>query len=320
MTVMLARDAPLYEATLSVSLVSDSDGASHVEGERLLTVRLLEGSRPMGGGGGGAGAAPFRAQERVIFGAAASPSKGSAPEASSGREKLLHLELCDAGDPYFLFSLDVGEGDFHALRREHALLVDFLAFPEHFVDLLEKCERGGSGGESTFEARLERTGSGGQAAFAVVEANRFKRVTHVALAVAAGDDAAVKALLAGRLGQAQREAKVLEASLASSTAALAAEEARAAASASEARGLEDRLRRAEAAATSDVATVEAEHREAAAAKVEALVKAHASELRSARARADAGGDALRASLEGAEAGRVTAERRGADLAEKLAVE
>ena len=108
--------------------------------------------------------------------------------------------MADAQDPYFLYALAVGEGDFHAMRREHALLVDFAAFPQHFVDLLKRCE-GPQRGESSFCAALERPWRGA-AKFAVVEANAFKQVEHVGLGVVAGDDHMLKAYLAGRLAQA----------------------------------------------------------------------------------------------------------------------
>ena len=46
MTTELNRDAPLYEAELPVRLVGED--AAVVEGERQLTIRLLEGTRPLG--------------------------------------------------------------------------------------------------------------------------------------------------------------------------------------------------------------------------------------------------------------------------------
>ena len=131
MTTELNRDAPLYEAELPVRLVGED--AAVVEGERQLTIRLLEGTRPLG--------------------QTETPVPNSS-DGAAGRERLLHLEVADAQDPYFLYALAVGEGDFHAMRREHALLVDFAAFPQHFVDLLKRCE-GPQRGESTFCAALE---------------------------------------------------------------------------------------------------------------------------------------------------------------------
>jgi hypothetical protein len=43
------------------------------------------------------------------------------------------------GDPTFLHSLSVGEHDFADLKADQAILVDFSAFPELFIDLLKQC-------------------------------------------------------------------------------------------------------------------------------------------------------------------------------------
>ena len=35
--------------------------------------------------------------------------------------------------------MDLSESDFHNLRREQALLVDFQAFPQNVIELLDLC-------------------------------------------------------------------------------------------------------------------------------------------------------------------------------------
>ena len=299
MTLELDRAAPLYEATLGVQLVGVGDGGSHVEGERVLTVRLLEGSRPMASG---AGATPARTvvQQRIFAdGAASPPPRGG--EGPSGRERVLHLELADAADPYFLYALDVGEGDFHELRREHALLVDFLSFPTHFVDLLGKCE-GSSlgaaeapGAASRFGCALER-GAGTPGTFAVVEANAFKRVTHVALKLKRGDDADVKAYLAGRLAQTLAESAAHKASFERTAADLAASRGDVAELAAAKDALEREHATLECGHASSHREREASHREALAREVTALQAAHGDELRGERARHAAEAEALKTDL------------------------
>ena len=51
--------------------------------------------------------------------------------------------MTDAAEPYFLYTLDVGEDDFHELKRDQSLLVDFDAFPRKFIELLASCARSG---------------------------------------------------------------------------------------------------------------------------------------------------------------------------------
>jgi spindle assembly abnormal protein 6 len=178
-----------------------------------LTVRILLGKRSGGGGGQGDG----------------SVRDGAAARSDLVRERLLHVEITDEADPYFLFTLDVGEEDFHELKRDQALLVDFDTFPRKFIELLDRCASGDPGistngaaqppsseapssrdSSPLFVARLETDGGavpskGGAsskwAALSIVETNPFKQLTHLALQFRAGNDASVKAYLAGRLQQ-----------------------------------------------------------------------------------------------------------------------
>ena len=65
---------------------------------------------------------------------------GRAVAGSSGQsERLFHFEVTDENDPYFLYVLDVGEQDFHLLKRDQALLVEFPVFPMKMVELLNLC-------------------------------------------------------------------------------------------------------------------------------------------------------------------------------------
>ena len=51
--------------------------------------------------------------------------------------QVLDIKLTDEADPYFYYHLEIGEDDFHALRAEQNLLVDFVQFPHKFIELLE---------------------------------------------------------------------------------------------------------------------------------------------------------------------------------------
>jgi hypothetical protein len=58
---------------------------------------------------------------------------------STGRMKMLELRLTDDSDPFFLYHMTIGEDDFHTLRTEQNLLVDFLQFPLKLIELLDEC-------------------------------------------------------------------------------------------------------------------------------------------------------------------------------------
>ncbi|XP_013408706.2 spindle assembly abnormal protein 6 homolog [Lingula anatina] len=53
--------------------------------------------------------------------------------------KELVVRLTDETDLFFLYTLRLNEEDFQSLKVQQGLLVDFSAFPQRFVDLLELC-------------------------------------------------------------------------------------------------------------------------------------------------------------------------------------
>uniref|UniRef100_A0A8C2S1H0 Spindle assembly abnormal protein 6 N-terminal domain-containing protein n=1 Tax=Capra hircus TaxID=9925 RepID=A0A8C2S1H0_CAPHI len=53
--------------------------------------------------------------------------------------KDLVIRLTDDADPFFLYNLVISEEDFQSLKFQQGLLVDFLAFPQKFIDLLQQC-------------------------------------------------------------------------------------------------------------------------------------------------------------------------------------
>lgn len=189
MIIDLDRSSPLFESVLPVRLCSsDTD-----EGERMLTVRLLSGSRT--------NSTSVVEKPRDIL------SSSSSASPKQGVERVLHFEVSDELDPFFLYSLDVGESDFHELRREHALLVDFCNFPGHYVALLQKC--GAPRADVSYFVALDKI----KGKMSIVESNKFKQVTHVALRVEKGCDSAVKSFLAGRLELAHRQRDCFEGDL-----------------------------------------------------------------------------------------------------------
>lgn len=133
----------------------------------------------------------------------------------------------------------VGEDDYHQLKHDQCLRVDFNSFPRKFIELLQSCRGAGgcdslatnpepgSSGTSTggsdsrtdearlgrgdalsaeairpsFLARLETLVPGGFSVFSLVETNPFKELTHLSLKFRAGNDAAIKTYLAARLRQ-----------------------------------------------------------------------------------------------------------------------
>jgi spindle assembly abnormal protein 6 len=104
--------------------------------------------------------------------------------------------------------LDVGEQDFHHLKRDQSLLVEFPVFPSKLIELIELCLSSNaeqvintcSAGAndmnaSSYSASLDMT----TGCFSVIESNKFKQLTHISLQLRQGNDAAIKSYLSSRL-------------------------------------------------------------------------------------------------------------------------
>ena len=155
------------------------------------------------------------------------------------RENLLHVEVTDEDEPFFLYTLDVSEEEFHLLKQDQNLVVEFQSFAPMFIELLEHCVKNGSmnsnsnnnssssssddiedeeqsklyernaiepsdsatgNGVPKFTAQLDCRNSK-QASFDLIEANKFKNLTHLRLKLVCGTDTTIKGYLASRLEQ-----------------------------------------------------------------------------------------------------------------------
>jgi len=133
----------------------------------------------------------------------------------------LLLEMTDDADLLFYHSLMLGEADFHALKAEQRLRVDFQSFPAQLVELFRRCmgEEGGSSssrapGDSSSAppnqglrmlAQLD-CASNGDSLLSIVEDNQFRELTHISLRLRKGTDDAVKQHLACKLKSSRGEA------------------------------------------------------------------------------------------------------------------
>ncbi len=163
--VDLDRSQPFYEGVVPVQVERDAGDHQLLE----LTVRILPGVK-------------------------------KTPQGQ--RVGMLHMEITQDSDLFFLYTLQVSEEEFAELKSEQSLLVDFQAFPPKFVELLEACCTGQTKeGCGKFLAILDLVGL---PCFKLVEANQFKQLTHLALRFQPGSDASIKSYLASRLKQSQQ--------------------------------------------------------------------------------------------------------------------
>jgi spindle assembly abnormal protein 6 len=108
----------------------------------------------------------------------------------AGRTASLRFQLSDEADPFFYYWMEIDEESFQSLKSEQCIMVDFSTFPSKVVEMLEASK------SSSFECRLIVTSSSSR--FEIVETNAFKKIVHLSLLVAHGDDSEVKKYLADK--------------------------------------------------------------------------------------------------------------------------
>ncbi|KAM7054076.1 spindle assembly abnormal protein 6 homolog isoform 1-T1 [Molossus nigricans] len=130
--------------------------------------------------------------------------------------KDLVIRLTDDTDPFFLYNLVISEEDFQSLKFQQGLLVDFLAFPQKFIDLLQQCTQEHAKEIPRFLLQLVSPAAlvdNSPAFLNVVETNPFKHLTHLSLKLLPGNDVEIKKFLAGCLKCSKEEKLSLTQSL-----------------------------------------------------------------------------------------------------------
>ncbi|CAI8034302.1 Spindle assembly abnormal protein 6 homolog [Geodia barretti] len=139
-------------------------------------------------------------------------------------KKELIVRVTDESDPFFLFNLSLGEADFQGLKVQQGLLVDFTAFPQKFIDLLDLCLSEANQERPKFLLHLWLGGEEqGYSQLEVVETNPFRHLTHLQLRLVPASDTYLKKYLADCLLSLKVENEELNARLISTKSDLAAQ-------------------------------------------------------------------------------------------------
>ncbi|NXG76363.1 SAS6 protein, partial [Baryphthengus martii] len=128
-------------------------------------------------------------------------------------KKDLAVRLTDDSDPFFLYNLVISEEDFQSLKSQQGLLVDFSAFPQKFIDLLQQCIQEQNKDIPRFLLQLVSSApvlDHTPVFLNVVETNPFKHLTHLSLKFLPGNDAEIKKFLASCLKCLKEDKMMLE--------------------------------------------------------------------------------------------------------------
>ncbi|XP_057298901.1 spindle assembly abnormal protein 6 homolog [Hydractinia symbiolongicarpus] len=131
------------------------------------------------------------------------------PTSSAIHHKELYVQLTDSTDLFFLQTLTLSEDDFQNLKNQQGLLVDFSAFPQKFIDLLELCITEQNNTVPRFLLHFT-TSSASHGVLDVVETNPFKHLVHLSLKFVVGNNEEIKNYLALCLKSLKEEKTVLE--------------------------------------------------------------------------------------------------------------
>merc|ERR1719229_59341 len=133
-------------------------------------------------------------------------------------QSILSITLTDETDPYFLYTLSVSESDFHRLKSDQTLLVDFAVFPASLVMLLRQCLQYKNEEHPKFVAVLVY--SSNCAILSVQETNQFRHLQHISLKLVASNAEKLREYLGSTLMKFKNENAKLNASLSERTQSL----------------------------------------------------------------------------------------------------
>ncbi|XP_073431413.1 spindle assembly abnormal protein 6 homolog isoform X2 [Dendrobates tinctorius] len=131
-------------------------------------------------------------------------------------KKDLVVRLSDDNDPFFLYNLTLGEEDFLSLKNQQGLLVEYSAFPQRFIELLEQCISEQDKTVPRFLLQLLTSSNGldcTSASLNIIETNPFKHLVHLSLKLLEGNDTDVKKYLADCIKSLKLENCVLKGKL-----------------------------------------------------------------------------------------------------------
>lgn len=117
------------------------------------------------------------------------------------RSSCYHLRLTDPSDFFFLYTATIDEREFHQLKQDQQLTIDYATFSAVLIELLNECSD--QEGAEQPSKRLELNIQTLRSTLSIVEPRRIRNITELKLYFNQADDAQQKAYLASSLKQYQ---------------------------------------------------------------------------------------------------------------------
>jgi len=135
----------------------------------------------------------------------------------SPSKQLISISVTDPIDPLFLYQVDVGEQEFHFLKQELSLLIEFQSFPQKFFEMLELCSQQCTNlnnsykenvndsnilnksmmqSQSNYICILHHNSNSSEALLIIQEITQFRQLNHLILRFKSATDSVLKKYLA----------------------------------------------------------------------------------------------------------------------------
>ncbi|CAG9327491.1 unnamed protein product [Blepharisma stoltei] len=132
-------------------------------------------------------------------------------QVQNSHHQVLNIEITDEADPFFLYATEIGEQEFHTIKHEQQLLIDFLMFPHNVLDLIRRVSRTFDENPK-FSCSITRVNSH-EATFSISEINYMRSLSHITLRFRGANDELIKAHLASRVKEYKACSEELQAKL-----------------------------------------------------------------------------------------------------------
>jgi spindle assembly abnormal protein 6 len=110
---------------------------------------------------------------------------------SSVKKQKIQIQITNPKDPLVLYLLDISEVEFHQIKTEQSILIDFQNFPSFMIKMINLCI---DDNNNKYYCILQKLNLN-EALFIIQERNKFRELNHLILNLTQANDTIVKKFL-----------------------------------------------------------------------------------------------------------------------------